>query len=163
MIRMDCEEHAYVDALPLIRATCARFQRRYGGNLDDHLSRADEAFVRAWRGHDPDKGPFDKQVRYYVWMGLFGQVRDAARRNGTLRRTEMPFDVPDVYSGQERLDRRLREASEDARLAAGLVLLGRKINNPARIKETLVEFLLDAGWGAGRILGAFKELGDLFR
>jgi hypothetical protein len=166
-------EESYRDVEHVIKATVQRFVGRYGGNYDDLLADANTAYMLGYRAtlegrnNSPD---FATEIKRWVWFELF----DAYRVRSQYRRKDKVVVKQDEYIELLPSRRRtfdmvefLDELSEDAKLAAALVL-----ETPAELAAAarargggdhnlrclIRAYLRGRGWSPARINASFDEI-----
>jgi DNA-directed RNA polymerase specialized sigma24 family protein len=173
MNRLELDDN-YRDCKAILYHTVIRFKRRYGGDLDDLVSEANEAFLRACYSWREEGGASLKTwVRSKVWHALLKARRKQARRHrllptvGAAERLLAGLPQPRAFD----LPGLLRELSEGAAEAARLaveppldVLLaarrhgrGKRLHAGAR-RQAVREYLAELGWSVRRINAAFREI-----
>lgn len=147
----------------IIKTVCL-FKRRYGGNVAEMQSAANEYFVQACLDHDPRKTPFKQYVRWKVWYGLLKEWE----RNKDFRNCCQLWDQDLHARPQFSLRALLVEVSQDAAAVIRLVIeppleviiLAKKRGWPKDLREALVTYLSGHGWDQSRIENSFREIGE---
>jgi RNA polymerase sigma factor (sigma-70 family) len=152
----------------LIYNTVAKFWRRYGGDYEELTSRANLAYLEAFRTFDPGVAKFTTWVTTTVWWYLRNEMRREGCRKNQLSTLHGEVEAP--VSEQERIDWREFNDSlkPDARRVVSLVLdsphrLVGKIKargrpNKVNTRAAVREYLAEEGWGKYRIKKAFLEV-----
>ena len=153
-----------------------KFHQQFGGDFDDLVGEAHEAFLLTHNQYLTGKAnsgrvytnPFATEVRYEVWCILFDKMRTHTRRQAA-----HPFCC--IAEGQDfasheyefKLEQFTEELSEDARFTVELLLNPpeeieavaiAKGGEPRNYRSTVRDWLQRHGWGVGRIDTAFNEV-----
>ena len=159
----------YQSVRPLLYQLCRRFHARHGGEWDELVSEANECFTVAWHSYQPAKGKLTTWVHWKVWHGLLEGHRSRAKQHS--RRIDL--DMARLPS-RKRFDLHelVQEVSDDAAAVIELTVgtpmelllecrcLQRK-PKASSVRAALVDFLLDTGWSAARILETFREIREV--
>jgi len=143
----------FLDVEKLIIHTARRFWQRYGGDLDELISEANEWFMVAYDSFDPERSSFSHWVSLIVYRGLQQTLKQTTKRASFLgERIE--------YEPEARHDFNIKmlmiDLSDDAKLVMGLFL---KTN--IQTKSKLTKALTKLGWSKLRIQIAFDEITKL--
>jgi DNA-directed RNA polymerase specialized sigma24 family protein len=153
----------------LLTGIVSRHYRKHGGDWDELLSIAHEAFTEAWHSHNPERAQFTTWVQIQAQNRLKTELRERIRRNRTTIDSDAVQSTP---ARQETiLSRVLAEVSDDARTLLGLaieqpvdcLLAARRLawglhgdrESPAR---ALLELMQNLGWDCRRIFSAWQEI-----
>ncbi len=132
-----------------------RHQRRHGGEWEELLSVAWQAFAEAWHSHDPQKAAFTTHVQCRVQFALKDHSRKAIKSNRTIIDTNA---LHSVATKRNFLKTLLSEVSDDART---LILLALDYNSMAEKRERCrvwQALLADLNWSIGRAFRAWNEV-----
>src|SRR5574343_1138297 len=83
-----CEE-TYRDVQRLLFKIIHNFQAKHGGDWDDLMSVADEAFVVAYQTYRPERAQFTTWLQTKVYWALHSHLRD------TIQHQDRPLTVPE--------------------------------------------------------------------
>ncbi len=156
-------EKRFEDYEALIHDTVRKVWRRCGGDLEDMVSVAHEAFVKAHSGHDSTRSKFTTYLVRCIRNGLINSARKAKNQVET---KPLLSQVEDPRNQSPLIDL-LDEFSDDAKHIAKLVItsppelacvarfLGR---SEKQTRAAIVEHLQNAGWCIKRISRSFKEI-----
>jgi len=157
-----CAE-TYVDVEKLIYRICHNFQDRFGGDFEEHVSTANEAYMDAYATFDPAKGKFTTLLWTCVWRRLMDVSMTEARRQKTLTYNSELVESADRPGFD--LGTFTRELSDDAKTVVNLLMdmpgeLAEMVgcSRGVKIRKMLRKFLDDNWWTAKRISGSFKEI-----
>jgi len=151
----------YEDTERMIGKICLSFARSYGGDFDDYLGPAHEAYMRAYRLWDKKKGAFTT----YLWHAVTNELRSFVRRKARIACREVRADEK-LYAetaGKTGFDFRLflSELSDDAQTVVKLLVHTEQNITPTRVPKILrrlKKHLWMAGWSLKRIAESFKEV-----
>ncbi len=164
-----CTE-TYLAVLKVIRHTCSKFVRQNGGDVDDAISIANEAFIRAYNKDDFDgtKSSFATWIRSKVWYALLDEMRTRVGRTNRMPRVHINLDRVETEGPGFDTEGFLGTLSEDARIVAEMVLrdsvplnlevYGRGEYTPGNVVRGLKTVLKELGWSMDRITGSFEEI-----
>lgn len=155
-----------------------KFYRRYGGDREELIGQAGEAFARGHAefvsgttvGGHPIKDSYATSIRRWVWFVLFDKMRARIAKNDLTEAIgERDFEDPsasfDAVGWAE-------EISDDARAVVqlivepprGLRLAAERRGGTARnYRSTVREWLADRGWPTARINAAFAQIKDALK
>jgi len=155
MLEQYAENQTYIDVERMLYYVCGRFKTRFGGELHEYLSVANDAFLRAYLKWDPAKSAFTT----YAWHCTWNALRDVARQ----RRRWGEKIVGNSELSDRAIDSRfnlaefLRELSDDARIVVHVVL-----DTPREFadmgKNSVRDYLGRIGWATERISESFSEM-----
>ncbi len=160
---------AYEQVRPLLYSLCRRFRQRHGGEWAELISEAQEQFVAACHSNQQSRGKLITWVHHKVWYGLLESQRQRAKE--WARRQEIYLEeVP--ASSRFDFQELMKDVSEDAAAVVRLMasvpfdLLveqrGWQHEAPGKnLRGVLIDFLVDAGWPAWRILETFREIREV--
>lgn len=165
-------DDAYESVKMMIYKIVNKYQRRHGGEFDELLSVAHEAFMEAVWSFDPNRGKFTT----HVWNRVTYKFKDEAKLlrkgggfvheegNASLNKGEEYLTAiqkadPDLLKDKKRFDLQkfLGELSQEAREAAEVALSIGSDNKGMSLVD-IMSILVEAEWTAAEILKAFKEL-----
>ena len=154
-----------------------KFHLRYGGDRDDLIGEAHEAFMKGHaefitgktNGGKAIKDPYATSIRRWIWFEMFDRMRSRIKANDATEAigdrdfaldTTEDFNVNDWGLGEDalRVVKLLLEPPRSIRIPAE-----RKGGSPRNYRSTLREWLTDRGWTATRINGAFAEIKHALR
>lgn len=164
MIATDPAAETYRDVQKMIWQLCWRFCRR-GGDFDEHLSIANEAFVKAYKTHDPDKAEFTTHCYLQVYFAL--QKFRATYSKRRERMHEVPLPDSAKLKESRLWDSVWGQVGDDARTVMVLIsespaeLLGIALQEIVSLRVVLFRRLRAMGWSIGRAGTAFDELSDV--
>ncbi len=167
--------HAITDTLPdvekEIHHLAWRFQKRYGGDIEELRSEAFLAFTEAYNLFDVKRGAqFHTWLWHHVWYRLWQNankiVRNYTREKPVQQETnELALQNASKGPGFD-IDRFAGELSEDAQIMLKLVAkapvellnVGDPLRGPGWLIDCIKNHLLDAGWSGKRFLQSFDEI-----
>jgi len=167
-------DEAYKLVKNLIFHQVHKFRNQYGGEFDELVGEANEAFVRGHqqfcRGTSPTgrviEADYGTEIRRWVWYTLFDKMRTRVRRqNHTPMEAicDRDFAAPATTHNTEWAE----ELSDDARYAVELVLhppeaieatAEAKGGEPRNYRSTVRQYLRTQGWAVARVNEAFSEI-----
>lgn len=170
-LQRDAVNETFGDVEKLVYDTAHKFRKRYGGEIQELISEANELFMDAYKAFTPGRAAFSTWCRFKVWHGLLESLRRQITRNSRFRDYGEDglklLEAPEGFN----LSRFLNELSPDARLVTSLVIdpppnvrlsiveRNTKIRNPRNnLRESVWEHLTDLGWEENRIGRAFLEV-----
>lgn len=159
-------EETYHDFHKDIHGIVWTFHREHGGEIDELLGEAHLHYVNARESYQRECGPFHFWIKANIRWGLLMTARKIHRER--VRRQNMEIELV-AHKRVFRLKSLLTELSEDARAVALLALdpplpiristaLDSGEDRHKRIRQSLYEFLSDAGWCRDRIWDSFHEI-----
>lgn len=129
------------------------FHRKFGGEVEDVLARADGHWVRAYRTYDGSKAKFTTYVKHVVWRGL---VDDLRRSNKSVK--AVPITDLEGYEPELRLHDPTEGLSEDAELVVRVALRASASRRPGSTRKAIARVLLELGMGVEQVTKAFREV-----
>lgn len=140
------------------------FRRRWGGDLDDLLSHAQELFVNACLSWDPTRGPLDKRLWHCIWWGLFETIRQEASRNHRLHRVPLDQTSLEEVPCQEQTNLwdQLRETGTDPFIVAQLAVAVKDRLIESK-RKNVFETLADLDWSQERTNQAVNLVKEALR
>jgi DNA-directed RNA polymerase specialized sigma24 family protein len=162
-----CED-TYLEVQNLLRSIVGRHRRRWGGDFDDIMSVANEAFLAAYGAYDAARGASFSTFLTAVALTHLGRWQGLQRvRPG---RTPVHADLDAVPDHRARFDAAAfaAELSEDGRTIVEAVVeapgemadaVRPGLGGPGR-RRRVVRFLRGLGWTGQRIAESFKELSE---
>jgi DNA-directed RNA polymerase specialized sigma subunit len=168
-------EETYAGVRKLLLKLCWSYKRKFGGEMEELLSLANEGFVRAWRSWQPGKGNrFSTHCYNMVRWTLVSHLRESNRESHKPATTLLPLE-------EVAADRRCEgskwepEARRDIDLKAVLEGLGTDAatiielalalpdyqRHESKLRKSLVETLLKLGWSVGRIKKGWREIREV--
>lgn len=163
---MDAIAETFEDVDLLIWDVCHQFVKRYGGDLQEARSSANESFLIAYKDWDPTSTmQFSTYVRKVVW----DRFRDEARRYAVKYGREPVMDTTEMDPTQPATsnDWRSRCVSTDAEEVVDLLVEPEFKDFRTKLKrqkkktklQYLIDFLRDdRGWDDDRIDNACDEI-----
>lgn len=166
-------EIGYTAVRRLVHHQAHKFQRRFGGDLDDVIGDAHVLFLRGHAvAHKRPTYAYATHIRLWVWYGLFDAMRKAAQRKAKASFTPLERDgqvmrmiAPREFSmGAFECDH-----TADAAYAARLALyppadlaeaFKAKGGEPRNMRSCIRAYLREHGWSPERIGAAFGELAE---
>lgn len=146
----------------LVFQTAYKFHWRYGGDLEDTLSEAQELFIHGCNAFDPDRSKLPYYLRYRIWKGLLSRKR----RLRKIRMREEPLKDEHSYNDVTSDDWRQGLSSDAIKVCE--VVLSPPIDIECILADTpttkwyrqraVRQYLLDLGWNKRRIREAFQEI-----
>lgn len=167
----------YEDVRRLIYHVCNQFARRYGGDVEELISDANVAYMKAYESWKPGRGTkFSTYVVVCVWRRLAALRKAEQRRKAVWSRglDDISPDQLPVTAGHTIGDRfadLLEELSEDTASVVRMVVNATSdISEVAEAKggkyrnwrSTIRSHLRDIGWTHNRIRAAFEEIEAAF-
>jgi hypothetical protein len=140
-------ETAYASAVNLIRKVCWRFQKRYGGDINEIVTEGNFYFMEAFLTHDPSKGTFSKRVAYIIWQRLSDHFLRPSMEIATDTLDETAHDYDDT-------DSPLAELSDRGRTVVRLIVTKQE-KNRNRLARTLMDEL---NWTPRIVAETFSEI-----
>src|ERR1700733_13680315 len=116
------KDEQYESVRPLILHTIKAFKRRYGGEFNELLSEANEAYMDAVQDYNQELSKFSTWVRTKVWLFL---------KTNHIKKYRPKFKQPETLgymdhllskSHYNRVEAVIRECSVDAVIMVSLVL-----------------------------------------
>lgn len=144
----------------LLYSVVWKFHRAKGGDVDDLLGIAHEAYVDAYDTYDPDRGEFETWVVNKIHYRMLEDWRKRCVRHRALPRCEVNFDL--MACGEKSP---LDGLSEQAREVVEMVLtsdprvtsrVAGRSRHPWR--AALADVLVEAGWTVKQVAEAFAEV-----
>jgi len=147
----------YEDSEEVIRSVVRRFVRKYGGDRDEVLGRANVLFMEAHEKYVPSRGRFLPWLRFMLWRCLHDELRKTLYRKNILNPVgseglELFPDKRSTFDVSALLD----ELSADAACVVNLTL--DQASGPASKHQVIIPFLREAGWTIDRIMESFDEI-----
>lgn len=135
------------------------FLRRYGGELEEWVSRANLIYVEAVKVYTEEKGKLESFLLRRVWSRLMSQVRKASQRGSWYKEhlLEDPYSLPQKREGIDLT----KDARTLIKLAVDNPIVTR--TKPSDRRLLLTDLLLETGWGLNRILRAFENIREVLR
>lgn len=150
----------------LIYSTCIKFQRKYGGDVEELASEANVYFMEAYITYDLSKGPFSQWVRFRVSRCLLETVRNAARRNSRLGRVALDLTTVPVTAKNMTADvKALVEVLpiEEAEIVEMVLAAPTQGLKPETVRAELRRHLKERGWSKTRIKQAFDSIASALK
>ena len=145
--------------------TAYKFWRKYGGDINEAISYADECFMDAYLRYNIGKGQFKKWLKIVVWGNLLSRRRRELRNQKRLGKRIPLEKIEDDNSFN--LSRFIEDLpSGDARYVTRLVVdppeslnlpEGRNIRRES-MRVRLRSYLKVRGWTSQRVNKAFDEI-----
>ncbi len=150
----------YGDVRRLIHHIVRSFVKTRGGDYDNYLSVAHEAYIKAARSWDESKGTLPKRVAYCVYRALLSEVRRLASSG---RFTEQSFtdlhrEAYEVPGAIRNRDLDLLEGDAALAVEVALTAVPEWKMSADGARELVVEFLLELGWTPRRVGEAFEQV-----
>lgn len=160
------KELTYLDVKSMIHGEVNKYTR--GKHIrpalsEELISEAHVAFMKAYTGHDTNKGALTTKL----WWELYGRFKDALRKEINRDNRLPTVEITDEYEIEDRdrkslVTRLLEELGEDAKEIVYAVIeqpvpLSR---GPVTAKKRLTRWFLNLGWTRQRIARAFAEIGE---
>ena len=164
----DAINETYGDVELLVYSTVHQFIRSYGGDFDECLSVAHDAYIDAYDRYDGSSS-FSSWVRWKVWYRLLDDMRNRAKHaarvicdDGTALAT-VATDTPPEFDLDGFLGRLSREARDVVRVVLDppeevvkdLALFG---DSPPSFLHTVRTYLAYMGWSKAEVAEAFDEV-----
>ena len=156
------------DTQNLVYRVVLKFQRRFGGDVDELVGEAKIHFMVAYKTFDPNRAKLSTHLWHNIYNGLRVHARSqrAIQRGGKHRRAD-GYDLGLVPSAAKQAHWS-EELTPDAKHVAELVLdpppdirlmlSDRKRPGQQQWREVVADYLRDMGWCNRRVLKAFVEL-----
>lgn len=147
----------------LIQSVVTNFVTKYGGDREEMVSIAHEAFLQAIDEYNPERGAFTTKLWWNIWYAL---MHDKNRRQREQRRfpaaeeydlQSHPEEKPD-HDFSDWLDRLSQDARTVALLTVHSPLEIRQAVGRGQNKRLIRRLLYDLGWCAKRISLSFEEI-----
>jgi len=159
---MNASDDTYRDVVDLLNHMSWQAVKKWGGEFDDFLSVANEAYCRAYRGFDRQRGVrFSTYLWHCVRRAFLDHLAEERRWRGEDSEVLDQLLRPEVRG----IERIMGELSDDARTIARLFIdtpaeLAELITprNPARTRRAVWGYLRDMGWSMGRVVVGFEEI-----
>lgn len=152
---------AYKSVEKMICKLIHNHRQRYGGDLDELWSLANDAFMDAIYTWQAEKGA----LTTHVYTKIYYYLGNTAKKRKHIHEKEISTDfqdktVPHPVGRHSPMD--LKDLSHEAQHIAHLALQLSESGKPVS-KKKLAEFLTqEAKWSAWEILHAFLELSEVF-
>lgn len=169
---VDFATETYLETKGYLIDLVVKVHRKYGGDFEEWMAKANLFYMRALQKFDPNKdAKFATWVVFRVWKNMLDEIRKLAKESERMRMVGMPKDVADRHQEPFDVDEFCRELTQDARLAVRYALnppldvlldLARK-DSPARRRRAFKDFFKDLGWSLKRIKETFTEIGRALR
>ncbi len=162
---------SFIDIERMIHKIIAGFVERFGGQSDDYLGPAHEAYMRAYDKWDPERGAFTT----LVWWCVVNELRNFVAKRSRQRARECRHSNEKHLEpvSPMRFDLRLfaSELSDDAATVARLlcdepVESAERMNGRARQRlsgKLRARLWEDLGWGMDRVTESFSEVREALR
>lgn len=162
---MDFANQSFIDVERLIFYLIGRFQRQYGGDIEDLESHAHEIFMEVFFKWDKRR-PFTDELTYKLWTRWLNTRSKELHRQCLLPQLDIEIasmHAPAILDFQNFLD----SLSIDSEEVVDLVLypppnLKRQIiwkgSTPRNVRSSLRQWLKNHGWTTERINSAFTEI-----
>lgn len=161
-------EETYSELMNLVFDTSHKFVRRYGGEIQETISEANEHYMAAYHSYKPEKGSFSNWVRFRVWNGLMETVRKRLMRQSRCAQVEVDLDFG-VDPSPFRLFELMDELSDESKQVVDII-----INTPGvvfreeggdspNLRDVLRSYLRKLGWSAIQITESFQEIVAVLR
>lgn len=152
----------YADVEKLIYHVANKFRAKHGGDIEELISEANVAFMKAYKHFNPKRGAkFSTFLHWVIWNHLLSfakkpslPVVDAGQ---VLDNQPEAFLVWDFIDG----------LTEDAAIVVDLVFASPaeliesaegKGNQARNWRSSIRDYLLQRGWGTDRIINCFSEI-----
>jgi len=157
---------AYEDVQQMLFKICWGFCR-HGGDFEEHMSVANEAFAVAYQSHNPNQSAsFSTWVYIQVRGAILTYRRRFARQPD---RHEICSDESVLASlpacSDRPIEQLLKEISDDAKTIVGIILEAPeeiadvlRFRKPEKIKRRLWKHMKRIGWSLGRVADCFDEI-----
>ncbi len=166
-VNLGASAETYGDVEKLIYRLAWKAVRRYGGEFDDYVSAANEAFAEAYASYDASRGAsFPTWLWWKVKGTISGEVHQSKLQERTVASGE-DIDL-DVLPGRSRFDLDVfkSELSYDARQVVTMVVespheiwdLLHHQDIGSCVRGGLTRRLRDVGWTVARIAESFSEI-----
>lgn len=168
-------ELVYQDLGPYVRRFARRFARARDLEADECVSEANVAFLEAYHTYD-GRSPLKDRVGHRVYHRLLDRSRTWARRDARHREQPLPPRTPAPAAPPAPFDRDgfAARLGDDAALVVRLLfetpaelldaMRSDRDPGPASIRRCLRSYLTERlMWAAGRVAGAFREVGEALR
>lgn len=144
----------YEEVARLLYHLCHKFQRSYGGEFDDWLSEAHEAFVLAAQSYRTEKGAFASWISFKVQKALLSRLR-------SLPPTAVSLDL-DLPGSVDYWRRMVFELSPTARIAVNYALAATQ-NSLDRRRMYVIRSMIEDGYPREAIVNSFDEIRRILR
>lgn len=153
---------AYTQMRELIAKQAATFKRKYGGEFEELLSTANEAFTKQhhafFAGKTAIKDDYQAAIRMFIWDAMLERTRRSMRRME--KAAMIPIDgLENLIETRPRANWILEDLSKDAAYVVETVLDTPEVFGTRHItKEVVQRHLRTLGWQYKRIKAAFNEI-----
>lgn len=164
----DAKTETFEDTQVALLNAVRRFQRRYGGDMDELIAQANLLFLQAYERYDPARGSFTAYVGFYVYRQLIEGIRKTLMRRARCRPVDIDPDSLTTANDPTRLVDLMASLSPDAATIVQLILKTppdlllilreQRYNTTSAVKSCVREMLADAGWVSDRITNGFTEI-----
>lgn len=157
-------EQNYVDVSRLVNKLAWNYVKTHGGDFDEVLAQANEAYVMAAASYVPEKSRFTTWVYQQVWFRL-----RKIRRGRSVRTVELTEEALEQREAKTNwLECLMAEISDDARTVVRVLvesptdvlkaLFGARPCGVKARKKLLRHMRREHGWSIARVLSAFSEI-----
>lgn len=164
---LHAQDETHRDVEKLIYRLCWKAVYKFGGEWEDYVSAANEAFADAYASYDPAKGA---SFSTWLWWKIKGAIASERSQNSIQAKTVASgedIDL-DVLPGRSRfdMDQFASELSHDARTVVKMVvesphevwdLLHHK-DISSCVRGGLIRRLQAVGWTVARVAESFSEI-----
>jgi len=148
-------ETMYESVRKLIHYLCNKFQKRFGGEITDYESHANETFMNAFMNYDPSQGSFSKRISFLIWNRLLDLKRDT-KTEIQFRDFDSEYNI--VYSEKEQsfdLEEFIEKLTAESKHVVRLAL---KVKD----KRSVIKRLLETyEWDSETIVDSFQEIREV--
>lgn len=161
-------EETYRDIENMIHQLCWMAYRRWGGDIEEYESAANEAFAKAYNNFDPNNGTrFITYANRAIQNALFDHHDDEIKYS---QRYGREIDETTSTRYHSRVDQILSNISQDARVIVQLIL-----DTPEELKGLLSKrhpddsrriiwtHLQKLGWSMARVVQSFEEVKEVLQ
>lgn len=158
---------AFAKVQALIIYVAEKFQKDYGGDLDELIAEANFGFVSLYKKYDLSLQKLEHYMRYRIYQFLLDRCRKEQRAKRLFPQRDFEFDLaeaPDREGGgfdkAEFLDRVDRKRKADVGRVVDTLFSGDYFGypSPTKARVALQGHLKKKGWTQWRIAHTFEEI-----
>jgi len=171
-------DETYGDIEKMIYNICWKMQRKFGGDVEEYVSVANEAFAEKQDRYDPSRGAFTT----FIWVVVRNAIRTwlgKERKSRMFFVEELDVDssteghgVPFPFRSRFDIEDFYRTASEDAVEVVKMIMQSPieimdaiTVTERGRtsVRQSIRQYYRNLGWGVMRIAEAFNEIKESLR
>lgn len=164
-------EKLYEDHKKLIHREVYNHHKRYGGDVEELVSQANELFMDILLSYDSDKAEFSTWLVIKLRFHLREEFREKIRKSKTRPTCQYPehesyefgrsykhFDCKEFMESLSKDGKFVLSLIYDMPMDIWISIRQRGDDSPKNIRRALREYLNDLDWSYMRILKVFKEI-----